>query len=271
MKTLSPLRSTSRSAARGFTLIELLVVIAIIAILAAILFPVFATAREKARQISCVSNLKQLSLAFTQYQQDYDELGPNATDGKPGEKELGGWMFVNSSSASAPSFDPTKGSIYSYVKSAQVFVCPDDGVGRISGDSYALNGCVNYFDPAKVATKDVVCPDTTLCARSGKSLAAITNPSGTMLLSEEAGAGSAGATLRNSSTDDAYFNPYTNNYGNGGNGISIRHTSGANILYFDGHAKWHADANPVPTGVTMLQLQTGDTNQTDVTKPICPG
>src|ERR1700751_5673294 len=61
---------------RGFTLIELLVVIAIIAILAAILFPVFAQAREKARGISCLSNLKQTGLAFAMYVQDYDETTP---------------------------------------------------------------------------------------------------------------------------------------------------------------------------------------------------
>ena len=64
---------TKRSLKSGFTLIELLVVIAIIAILAAILFPVFAQAREKARQASCLSNLKQLALASMQYIQDYDE------------------------------------------------------------------------------------------------------------------------------------------------------------------------------------------------------
>ncbi|MBC8136149.1 MAG: DUF1559 domain-containing protein [Fibrella sp.] len=66
-------RYTNRSKANGFTLIELLVVIAIIAILAAILFPVFAQARQKARQATCVSNLKQIGIASMMYQQDYDE------------------------------------------------------------------------------------------------------------------------------------------------------------------------------------------------------
>ena len=68
---------------RGFTLIELLVVIAIIAILAAILFPVFAKAREKARQSSCLSNLKQLGLGILSYAQDYDERFPMALAGGP--------------------------------------------------------------------------------------------------------------------------------------------------------------------------------------------
>src|SRR5437762_13939854 len=66
--------SRSRAPARAFTLIELLVVIAIIAILAAILFPVFAQAREKARGITCLSNIKQINLGFQMYMQDYDEM-----------------------------------------------------------------------------------------------------------------------------------------------------------------------------------------------------
>ncbi|HEY3333359.1 MAG TPA: DUF1559 domain-containing protein [Capsulimonadaceae bacterium] len=93
---------------KGFTLIELLVVIAIIAILAAILFPVFAKAREKARQTSCLSNLKQIGLGFTQYIQDYDEIFPGSQI-KSGVNIVG-WRT----------------ELYPYVKSLQVFMCPSN-------------------------------------------------------------------------------------------------------------------------------------------------
>ena len=88
----------------GFTLIELLVVIAIIAILAAILFPVFAKAREKARQVSCASNLRQMSNAFAMYTQDFDEKFPRASDAPSGIR----WMH----------------RLMPYVKNTQIFVCP---------------------------------------------------------------------------------------------------------------------------------------------------
>jgi prepilin-type N-terminal cleavage/methylation domain-containing protein/prepilin-type processing-associated H-X9-DG protein len=94
---------------RGFTLIELLVVIAIIVILAAILFPVFARARENARRASCQSNLKQIGLGFMQYTQDYDEQMPlqNA------------WSGTNPSPHQA---------VQPYIKSAQIFDCPSNTI-----------------------------------------------------------------------------------------------------------------------------------------------
>jgi prepilin-type N-terminal cleavage/methylation domain-containing protein/prepilin-type processing-associated H-X9-DG protein len=107
---------------KGFTLIELLVVIAIIAILAAILFPVFARAREKARQTSCLSNMKQLGLGFMMYAQDYDETLPgisfNATGANPGA------VWPNTASGGWPAL--FQGPMQSYLKNAQVLQCPSD-------------------------------------------------------------------------------------------------------------------------------------------------
>ena len=97
----------------GFTLIELLVVIAIIAILAAILFPVFARAREQARKASCASNLKQLGLAIMQYTQDYDEKYPNTPE--------------NWAAKTADNYYRTaKSAMDPYVKSDQIWICPSD-------------------------------------------------------------------------------------------------------------------------------------------------
>src|SRR5471032_1752630 len=97
---------------KGFTLIELLVVIAIIAILAAILFPVFARARENARRASCQSNLKQIGLGMLQYAQDYDERIPFGVFAGYGN--------------SLPDGIGWAGPLYPYLKSAQIFVCPSD-------------------------------------------------------------------------------------------------------------------------------------------------
>jgi len=99
---------------KGFTLIELLVVIAIIAILAAILFPVFAKAREKARQSSCLSNIKQITLGYLQYCQDYDEKTPSRYYIVP---------TVNVAGFNTSYFCGMT-ALYPYVKNSQLFVCP---------------------------------------------------------------------------------------------------------------------------------------------------
>src|SRR6478672_5615788 len=112
---------------RAFTLIELLVVIAIIALLAAILFPVFARARENARKSSCANNLKQIGLGVAQYSQDYDEILPrqwyanngNSVGYEPGGAPRTRWMDV----------------IFPYVKSQQVFTCPS----HTSNQSYVIH------------------------------------------------------------------------------------------------------------------------------------
>ena len=130
-----------RKVREGFTLIELLVVIAIIAILAAILFPVFAQARERARAISCMSNCKQMGLATMMYVQDYDETfmwqpWPGSTPSTP-------WMdpYLNIPQPTLGFYD----ILQPYIKNQGLFSCPSNTDPYYSGD-YPLNYKVNYGD-----------------------------------------------------------------------------------------------------------------------------
>src|SRR5947207_1538939 len=121
--------SRRRSGAAGFTLIELLVVIAIIAVLSAILFPVFAQAREKARQSSCASNMRQMSLAVQMYTQDYDERLPLAA------------------TATATSFLNWHDLADPYVKNIQIWICPSstEPIRDIYGKPVCHYGFNSYY------------------------------------------------------------------------------------------------------------------------------
>ncbi len=207
---------------RGFTLIELLVVIAIIAILAAILFPVFQKVRENARRASCTSNLKQISIAVIQYTQDADETMPRSvTNGTEG-----GWMFLTAQDGTPFVFPPTqptkftpeRGSLYPFVKSKGVYVCPDDASNQ--GNSYSINLWV-----------------------VGLSIARFEQPAGTAIFIEEA------SSFQGGGTDDAHVDP-----ANVSNAPTNRHTQGSVFAFQDGHAKWYREKTlvykPCPTVVT---------------------
>lgn len=150
---------------RGFTLIELLVVIAIIAILAAILFPVFAKAREKARQSSCLSNLRQLGTAVAMYAQDYDEQLPYLYTA------CGAITLPNGSAYAGPNM-LWHFAIYPYTKNIQIFNCPSASyawAGEVTtGIKYGYNA--NNLQTVSLGT--VQYPSQTLCIADTEGAAA---------------------------------------------------------------------------------------------------
>ena len=218
---------------QGFTLIELLVVIAIIAILAAILFPVFAQARERARAISCLSNVKQVGLAFAMYVQDYDETTPSLWGGSPGQTCQPDGTNCHQ--------DWWTG-LYPYVKNVPLFFCPDRNEGTPADgnfDAYeaALNptqrliGYGYNWGPIQRRGGGLLQAQTRTAAGQsvlpGISLAAIVAPAQMFAF------GDTYDTPRE--TMDMTFLlctwPGTSNN-------SLRHTGGKfNIAFADGHAK----------------------------------
>ena len=198
---------------KGFTLIELLVVIAIIAILAAIILPVFAQAREAARKTACTSNLRQLGSAMAMYSQDYDEVLPGTWDAAGGvgsSSGSGGWMYFTNVLTQVQ-FDPSRGSLQSYVKNDGIFRCPSDPTSNRC--SYAINCLLSS-------------PSAITAFYRGQSLSALTQPASTLLLVEEF------SNTPEGSTDDAYFNVNVPNL------LAVRHHGGGNFLYCDGHVKY---------------------------------
>ena len=190
---------------RGFTLIELLVVIAIIAILAAILFPVFARAREKARQSSCLSNVKQFCLAILTYTQDYDERFPmSATLTSIGAMTLG--------DLSQP-----------YVKNQQIMFCPSDRAGAVEIANVLTDRGVPQA-PGAVARMSYTC-NTYVCADliSGAPISSVVSLGQVAYPSECPMVVDGIWNVPMIATGSAPHN---------------RHNDGANMGYVDGHAKW---------------------------------
>ena len=230
---------------KGFTLIELLVVIAIIAILAAILFPVFQKVRENARRASCMSNEKQLGLAFIQYTGDFDELYPCGFLSSGGNYPGSGWAA----------------QIYPFVKATGVYVCPDDSTPTKVGTngltlyplSYALNVAIgkvplNNFDgPANTTILIEVSGapvNMTDPLEAGSTYHSGVDFSNNPVATTQAGAGVC-CPNKNAGGFDYASGPVSTTAGNPhqtpGPGIPEnpgRHTNGANWPMADGHVKW---------------------------------
>jgi prepilin-type N-terminal cleavage/methylation domain-containing protein/prepilin-type processing-associated H-X9-DG protein len=259
----------------GFTLIELLVVIAIIAILAAILFPVFTKVREKARQTACMSNMKQLGLAFMQYNQDNDEAMPPHFDpgypSGPGGGQ-GGWA----------------GSIFPYVKSKGAFACPSDASRDINDSKGVPYGRISYAFNENLYVKGTAWDEYYSGRDSYGSTAAYNAPTNTVMLFEiehfeptdywtnpgfddvsPDSVGAPGQWCHNTVNSPYCSTVYATGYVGGYTSLTLtnkgeaRHTGMANYLAADGHVKSLMPA-AVSGGFSAANASTPEVHNTSV-------
>jgi prepilin-type N-terminal cleavage/methylation domain-containing protein/prepilin-type processing-associated H-X9-DG protein len=240
----------------AFTLIELLVVISIIAVLAAILFPVFARARENARRASCLGNLQQIGLGIMQYVQDYDETYPSCT------RYLSG----------------TTGTVYyyqeimPYVKNYEIFRCPSSSAGSGPADSsYDWSGPnYSYVNAGNYGANRVMMRISTDVNSVYVKLSAVASPSTTYLLMDFGilqispqrvvspaaaseylpGVGALGVPLP-AGTYDRFVSDFQ----------SGRHFGGVNVLFADGHAKWNKSSEVYSEAKKLTDAGMNNTNK----------
>jgi prepilin-type N-terminal cleavage/methylation domain-containing protein/prepilin-type processing-associated H-X9-DG protein len=268
------MKHTSSMHLKGFTLIELLVVIAIIALLAAILFPVFNSAREKARAATCLSNEKSIGLAMQQYVQDYDEIMPFAINTAncsttPGQ-DVGGEADPGCQNPLPSLYGATaEGILWTYAiapyaqtttalnggryfTQLNIFTCPDVnttfGSGHGPETSYFANTAFQRYNPAGGGF-------AILCARNSAlstdylgtkpcPISKISRPADIVVISEVyRNHGSAGTPLDVPDIAEYFWNHGGAYGGTNTTGLALaafqRHTGGANCLMVDGHAKWY--------------------------------
>jgi prepilin-type N-terminal cleavage/methylation domain-containing protein/prepilin-type processing-associated H-X9-DG protein len=214
---------------RGFTLIELLVVIAIIAILAAILFPVFARARAKAQQTVCLSNMKQLGLALNMYASDYDQSYLCAAQVDPTT-----YMLFN--------VQPWRPAIDPYVKNQNVFYCP----GKASPAGYTAADDSDYVANLYVACgmpESLIVDTSEAIAFAERSNNPVSNG---ILVCQYLTYCDCSFPYPDASTS---FWPLLD---------GARHNAGANYTFLDGHAKWYTpDATTSPVNLHVPALTNG--------------